>query len=71
MKIEADLEVCMGVGMCALTAPDVFEQSQYDGRVVLLTVTPGPAQAEAARKAVALCPSGALSIHEDGADAPR
>ncbi|WSC90482.1 (4Fe-4S)-binding protein [Streptosporangium sp. NBC_01639] len=62
MKITADTEVCIGAGMCALTAPEVFDQSEEEGTVVVLDGEP-PASSEAAvRRAVQLCPSGALSV---------
>ncbi|MFI7442149.1 ferredoxin [Nonomuraea indica] len=62
MKIEADTTVCIGAGMCALTVPKVFDQSEEDGTVVLLDPSP-PAELEGAvRRAVNLCPSGALSV---------
>ncbi|HEX6443801.1 MAG TPA: (4Fe-4S)-binding protein [Streptosporangiales bacterium] len=64
MRIDADREVCCSAGMCALTAPDVFDQDEHDGRVVVLTPEPGGDQEPAAREAVALCPSGALSVTE-------
>jgi ferredoxin len=51
--------------MCALTAAGVFDQDPNDGRVVLLEEHPTAANASAARQAVALCPSGALSFHHD------
>jgi ferredoxin len=48
--------------MCALTAADLFDQDD-DGRVLLLaTGELSDADLEAAREAVALCPSGALSL---------
>ncbi|WP_283133708.1 ferredoxin [Rhizohabitans arisaemae] len=62
MKIEADRGVCIGAGMCALTLPSVFDQSDDDGTVILLTVRPGPAEEVLVRRAVQLCPSGALSV---------
>ena len=62
MKIQADREVCIGAGMCVLTAGDLFDQSEDDGRVVLLRAEPAPEQEAAAREAVEVCPSGALSI---------
>lgn len=64
MKIKADREVCVGAGMCALTAPDLFDQDDEDGRVVVLRAEPAPEQVNAAREAVELCPSGALSIED-------
>ncbi|MEU1385543.1 MULTISPECIES: (4Fe-4S)-binding protein [unclassified Nonomuraea] len=62
MKITADTTVCIGAGMCALTVPEVFDQSEDEGTVVLLSEVPGEGQEEAVRRAVSLCPSGALSV---------
>ncbi len=62
MKIKADTNVCIGAGMCALTASDMFDQSEEDGTVIVLTPEPRPDQEDLARRAVQLCPSGALSI---------
>jgi len=50
--------VCIGAGMCVLTAPDVFDQDD-EGLVVLLTAEPAD---PAALAAVPLCPSGALRV---------
>ncbi|MBX7550308.1 (4Fe-4S)-binding protein [Streptomyces sp. NPDC004232] len=63
MQIQADTERCVGAGMCALTAPGLFDQSEHDGTVVLLTAGEcGREAADAARAAVATCPSGALAL---------
>ncbi|MEV0592704.1 ferredoxin [Nonomuraea cavernae] len=62
MKIKADTTVCIGAGMCVLTAPEVFDQSEDDGTVVLLQPSPPAGLQDAARRAVGLCPSGALSV---------
>ncbi|MBN9624477.1 MAG: (4Fe-4S)-binding protein [Actinobacteria bacterium] len=65
MKVVADLEVCIGAGVCILTAPAVFDQNAEDGRVKVL-VDEVPADEERlVREAVDLCPSGALSIVDD------
>lgn len=69
MRIEADRERCIGAGMCALTAPKVFDQDAKDGRVVLRIESPGEDVVEAVREAVELCPSGALSLR--GSDRQR
>ena len=66
MRIVADHEECVGAGVCAMTAPRVFGQDPKDGRVLLLLERPGPDDAGAAQLAVALCPSGALSLEEPG-----
>ncbi|MEU6646348.1 (4Fe-4S)-binding protein [Saccharomonospora sp. NPDC046836] len=63
MRIEADRDVCIGSGMCVLTAPEVFDQDD-DGIVVLRIAEPEPGSRDAAREAVQLCPSGALSLRE-------
>ncbi|UGT66819.1 ferredoxin [Nocardia gipuzkoensis] len=63
MRISADRERCIGAGMCALLAPEVFDQDENDGRVRLLD--PGPQRGHSAvREALAACPSGALDIDE-------
>ena len=59
MKIEADRDVCIGAGMCVMSAPEVFDQDD-DGLVVVLEVEVPDAHAAAAARAVAGCPSGAL-----------
>lgn len=60
--IEADPEVCIGSGMCALTAPDLFDQSEDDGTVLLLRPVPADPELGSARDAVRRCPSGALKL---------
>ena len=65
MKVVADLEVCIGAGVCVLTAPAIFDQDAEDGLVRVL-VDPIPGEEErVAREAVDLCPSAALSIEDD------
>jgi ferredoxin len=58
MRITADTNVCISAGMCALTAPEVFDQGDDDGLVTVLRPDPP----EELREAVRLCPSGALDI---------
>ena len=65
MRLVADRDVCIGAGMCVLTAPAVFDQSDDDGLVEVQVERPGEADAAAVRDAVKLCPSGALHIEED------
>ncbi|MBM9438323.1 ferredoxin [Actinacidiphila bryophytorum] len=62
MPIEADPEVCVGSGMCALTAPGLFDQSQDDGTVVVLRPVPADPELDDVRDAVRRCPSGALKL---------
>jgi ferredoxin len=65
MRIIVDRERCIGAAQCVLSAPDVFDQSESDGRVLLRVELPASGAPEGARTAVALCPSGALSLGED------
>lgn len=64
MRIRADRDVCVGAGQCVLTEPAVFDQGD-DGLVRLLVESPDGTAGDAARTAVNLCPSGALSLIED------
>lgn len=64
MKIAADREVCVGAGMCVLTAPDVFDQDD-DGIVAPLVEDIDTDHVDATRHAIALCPSGALRALDD------
>lgn len=50
--------------MCALTAPEVFDQDPDDGRVLLLRAGPPAALHAAARLAAGVCPSGAVTLDE-------
>jgi ferredoxin len=64
VKVEANRDVCIGAGMCVLTAPEVFDQDD-DGVVVLLTAEVPEETAGQARRAVVNCPSGALRAADD------
>ena len=65
MRISADRDVCIGSGQCVLTEPAVFDQSEEDGLVELLTDRPGAEAADQVRQAVRLCPAQALSVDEE------
>jgi ferredoxin len=68
MRIQVDRERCRGAGQCALTAPELFDQSDDDGTVVVLDEQPSPALQERARRAAALCPNSVIRLVEE---APR
>jgi ferredoxin len=63
LRLGVDRERCAGAGMCALTAPEVFDQDDEEGLVVLLHPVPAPEHRAAARMAVGLCPAGAITFH--------
>jgi len=61
-RLHVDRERCIGAGMCALTAPEVFDQDPDDGRVILLHAEPpSTAHHAAARMAAGVCPSGVIT----------
>ncbi len=62
MKIEVDRDRCRGAGQCALTAPELFDQSDDDGTVVVLDEEPPPTLKEQARLAAALCPNSVIRL---------
>ncbi|ETA02172.1 ferredoxin [Frankia sp. CcI156] len=64
MKIVADRAVCVGAGMCVMTAPEVFDQGD-DGLVVTLIEEVAAGRLDAVRRSVALCPSKALRVLDD------
>jgi ferredoxin len=61
VQVHADRDVCIGAGMCVLTAGEVFDQDD-DG--IVLVLDEHPADTVDVRNAVANCPSGALSLEE-------
>ena len=64
MKVTVDQDICASSGNCVMNAPEVFDQRDDDGVVVLLTPNPSAEQAEGARRAAAACPSLAKRIEE-------
>jgi ferredoxin len=62
VKVTVDRERCASAGMCALTAPEVFDQDEDDGRVVLLDPAPPQARHSVVRDAATLCPSQAIRL---------
>ncbi|QPP10196.1 ferredoxin [Streptomyces bathyalis] len=63
MRITVDAERCIGAGMCALTAAEVFDQDPDDGHVLLLRAEPPAVHRAAAQMAAGVCPSGAITIN--------
>jgi ferredoxin len=64
VQVSADRGKCISAGNCVLTVDAVFDQDD-DGVVVVLDAGPPPAHHDAVRRAVAACPSGAISLRED------
>jgi ferredoxin len=64
MKVSVDQDICASAGNCVMNAPEVFDQRDEDGVVVLLNPNPTADQAEGARRAAAFCPAMAIQIEE-------
>lgn len=64
MKIAVDKDKCCGAGTCVLVAPEVFDQGEDDGIVMLLDEQPGEEHHAAVREAAGVCPAGAISVTE-------
>jgi ferredoxin len=65
VRVVADLDTCIGAGVCVLTAPAVFDQDPEDGTVRILLATVPTEEERDVREAVDLCSSAALEIVED------
>ncbi|MEW1721088.1 ferredoxin [Streptomyces sp. NPDC093109] len=64
MKVEVDVPKCVASGQCVLVAPDIFDQRDEDGMVVLLAEEPGPEQYDAVRESAMVCPAAAIHLVE-------
>ncbi|MDR7304343.1 ferredoxin [Haloactinomyces albus] len=64
MKISVDEDKCCGAGQCVMIAPEVFDQRDEDGIVVLLETEPSEQQHAAVREAADVCPAAAIGLSE-------
>ncbi|MER5767878.1 ferredoxin [Streptomyces sp. NPDC001985] len=67
MAVSVERDDCIGSGQCVTVAPEVFDQSDDDGVVVLLDHRPPAGEHEGVREAADLCPAAAIRLHENGA----
>lgn len=65
MQVEVDRDRCVASGQCALTAPEVFDQDEEEGKAVVLDAAPAPSAHGRARQAAAMCPGVAISVRDD------
>ena len=64
VKVIVDEDKCCGAGSCVLAAPEVFDQRDEDGIVVLLDAEPAEDQHAAVRDAAAVCPAAAIALSD-------
>ena len=60
MKVTVDAHRCVGAGQCVRTVPEVFDQRESDGIVLLLEEQPSAELTPYLEKAVRLCPARAI-----------
>ncbi|MFI1227569.1 MULTISPECIES: ferredoxin [unclassified Streptomyces] len=65
MGIEVDKERCVGAGMCALTAPDVFTQDDDGFSQMIPGHSSTVGEHPLVREAVRACPVGAVVVTDD------
>jgi ferredoxin len=62
MKVVIDQDRCVGAGQCVLAAPEVFDQREEDGIVVLLQESPPEELHAQVREAAQICPALAIEL---------
>ena len=62
MKVTVDQPKCVSAGNCVAHAPDVFDQDEDDGSVILLDAHPALDRADDVRHAADACPAHAIFI---------
>ncbi|MBB6349796.1 ferredoxin [Nonomuraea muscovyensis] len=65
MKVTVDEVKCCGAGQCVLLAPEVFDQRDDDGIVILLEPEPPEERHAVVREAAAVCPGAAIEVSEE------
>jgi ferredoxin len=66
-KVSVDSHRCVGAGHCVRIVPEVFDQRESDGIVLLLEELPPAELTPYLEKAVRLCPARAIAL-QDAAD---
>ncbi len=62
MKVFIDQDKCVACGTCVGAAPEVFDQRDEDGVVILLDANPPADQDDNVREAAAVCPALAITF---------
>jgi ferredoxin len=65
MRVIVDQARCCGAGQCVLLAPEVFDQRDEDGIVLLRDAVPPERLRAIVREAASVCPSGAIRLSDD------
>jgi ferredoxin len=64
MRVKVEEHACIAAGQCVVASPDVFDQRDEDGIVVLLNDNPPDELTEDVRHAASVCPARAIIVNE-------
>ncbi|MDH6293551.1 ferredoxin [Rhodococcus opacus] len=62
MRIDIDVAKCIGAGQCVMAAPEVFDQNEDNGTIILLNDSPPADQGEPVREAAMMCPASVITV---------
>jgi ferredoxin len=62
LRVVVDRNVCISAGQCTRVAPEVFDQDDENGLVVVRQEYPGSELAPRVEEAVRLCPARAIAV---------
>ncbi|MFE9327570.1 ferredoxin [Nocardia sp. NPDC052278] len=62
MRIEIKPHACIGSGQCVVAAPDVFDQNEDDGLVIVLDENPSEGKEPEVEQAALVCPARAILL---------
>lgn len=65
MRVEIDEDKCTMAGQCVLAAPNVFDQRDEDGVVILLNAEPPESERAAVEDAIIRCPAAAIWLVDE------
>ncbi|MFC1408919.1 ferredoxin [Streptacidiphilus sp. N1-12] len=65
MRVSVDTDRCCSSGQCVAAVPEVFDQDEDEGLVLLLDAEPPVQRQASVRLAAGICPGRAITIHEE------
>jgi ferredoxin len=66
-SVSVDRTLCIASGLCVSGLPEVFDQDDDQGLAFAKTDRPGESFAAQVHQAADLCPSRAITVHDDTA----
>jgi len=63
-RVVVDFDLCESNAVCMAVAPEVFDQNDDDGVVILLAEHPTAEHHDSAHDAATRCPAAVIEIHE-------